>query len=273
MKRHFALALLSLFVLLSSGCAIFGDPTEVDETKGWNVQRIYQAGEDAMRDRDYDKAIKYFQIIESRYPHGRYAMQSQLEVAYAYYKKQDPVAATAAADRFIKLHPHHPNVDYAYYLKGLAVFNERGVVEKITEQQISDRDPKALRDSFLAFKELVNKFPNSKYIKDATQRMTYLVNTLADHELHVAHYYMKRQAYLAAVNRCKYVLTEYPDSPSQEEALIVMISAYDLMGLDDYKQDAMRVLKTNYPNSRFVTGDVPKDQKVWWKFWEPLLGN
>lgn len=273
MKRHFALALLALFTLLSSGCAIFGDPTEVDETKGWNVQKIFDAAEGFMRDRDYDKAIKYFEIIESRYPHGRYAVQSQLDIAYAYYKKQDPVAATAAADRFIKLHPHHPNVDYAYYLKGLAVFNERGIVEKLTEQQISDRDPKALRDSFLAFKDLINKFPESKYVKDATQRMTYLVNTLAEHELHVARYYMKREAYLAAVNRCKYVLTEYPDSPSQEEALVIMISAYDLMGLNDYKQDAMRVLKANYPDSRFLTGAAPKDEKVWWKFWEGILGN
>ncbi|HEY3325543.1 MAG TPA: outer membrane protein assembly factor BamD [Novimethylophilus sp.] len=273
MKRHFALALLSLFTLLSSGCAIFGDPTEIDETKGWGVQKIYAAAEDRMRERDYEKAIKYFEIIESRYPHGRYAMQAQLESAYAYHKKGDPVAANAAADRFIKLHPHHPNVDYAYYLKGLTSFNERGIVEKLTEQEINDRDPKALRESFLAFKELSTRFPNSKYSKDATQRMTYLVNSLAGHELHVARYYMKRQAYLAAVNRCKYVLVEYPDSPSQEEALVIMVSAYDLMGLDDYKKDTLRVLKTNYPQSRFVSGEAPKDEKVWWKFWEGLLGN
>ncbi len=274
MNRNFALAIIFLLALLSSGCAIFGDPTELDETKGWGVQRIFEEAQGRMRDRDFDKAIKYYEIIESRYPHGRYALQAQLEVAYAYYKKGEPAAANAAADRFIKLHPHHPNVDYAYYLKGLTSFNERGIVDKITKQEINDRDPKALRDSFLAFKELVTRYPDSKYIKDATQRMTYLVNSLAEHELHVARYYMKRQAYLAAVNRCKYVLTEYPDSPSQEEALIIMISAYDLMGLDDYKKDTLRVLQTNYPNSQFVKGgDVPKDEKVWWKFWEGLLGN
>lgn len=274
MKRHLALAILSLSTLLFvSGCAIFGDPTEIDETKGWGVQRIYQAAGEAMRDRDYDKAIKYFETIESRYPHGRYAMQAQLESAYAFYKKGEPMAANAAADRFIKLHPHHPNVDYAYYLKGLTSFNERGIVEKITEQEINDRDPKALRDSFMAFKELVTRYPDSKYSKDATQRMTYLVNSLAGHELHVARYYMKRQAYLAAVNRCKYVLVEYPDSPSQEEALVIMISAYDLMGMEDYKNDAIRVLKANYPQSPMLTGNVPKDEKVWWKFWEGLLGS
>lgn len=270
MKRHFALALLVLFM---SGCAIFGDPTEIDETKGWGVQKIYAAATESMRNKDYEKAIKYFSIIESRYPHGKYAVQAQLETAYAYYKKGDAAPAMAAADRFIKMHPHHPNVDYAYYLRGLAVFNERGIVEKLTEQEISDRDPKAQRESFIAFKELVTRYPDSKYVKDATQRMTYLVNNLAAHELHVARYYMKRQAYLAAINRCKYVLEEYPDSPSQEEALIVMISAYDLIGLDDYKKDTLRVLKANYPQSRFLTGDAPKDEKVWWKFWEGLLGE
>jgi outer membrane protein assembly factor BamD len=274
MNRHFTLALIALYAVFLSGCAIFGDPTEIDETKGWSAQKIYSEASVAIKDHDYDKAVKYLEVIESRYPHGKYAVQAQIELPYVYYKKQDPAATIAAADRFIKLHPHHPNVDYIYYLKGLAVFNERGIVEKLTEQEISDRDPKAQRESFLAFKELTTRYPNSKYIKDATLRMTYLVNNLAEHELHVARYYMKRQAYLAAVNRCKYVLTEYPDSPSQEEALVVMISAYDLMGLDDYKQDTLRVLKQNYPNSQFVTGTaVPKDEKVWWKFWEGLLGT
>ncbi len=275
MKFRSTLVLIPVLVFASllSGCAIFGDPTEIDETKGWNVQRIYAEAEANMRDKDYEKAIKYFQVIESRYPHGKYAVQSQLEMAYAYYKKLDPTAAIAAAERFIKLHPHHPNVDYAYYLKGLATFNERGIVEKLTAQDISDRDPKALRDSFASFKELVARYPDSKYAKDATQRMGYLVNTLAEHELHVARYYMKRQAWLAAANRCKFVLEKYPDSPSQEEALVIMVSAYDLMGLDDYKQDALRVLKTNYPQSPFLTGAAPKDEKVWWKFWESLLGK
>ena len=135
--------LLALFVL--SGCSIFGAPTELDDTKGWQADRIYQEGEDRMTDKDYDKAIGYFQKLESRFPHGKYAAQAQLEIAYAQYKKQDPVSCVAAAERFIKLHPNHPNVDYAYYLKGLATFNERGFVEKYTAQEISDRDPKTLK--------------------------------------------------------------------------------------------------------------------------------
>lgn len=276
MKRVFAVVLIS-FGLFSmswlSGCAIFGDPTEVDDTKGWGVQKIFDAGEEKMRDHDYEKAISYFQKIESRYPHGKYAVQSQLEIAYAYYKKPDPTAAIAAADRFIKQHPNHPNVDYAYYLKGLANFNERGMVEKLTEQEISDRDPKSLRESFLSFKDLVARYPNSKYAKDAIQRMGYLVNTLAEHELHVARYYMKREAYLAAINRCKYVLEKYPEAPSQEEALVIMISAYESLGLDDFKQDTLRVLKANYPKSRFLTGEAPEDQKEWWEFWHIFFGT
>jgi outer membrane protein assembly factor BamD len=146
-------------------------------------------------------------------------------------------------------------------------------VEKLTEQEISDRDPKSLRESFLSFKDLIARYPNSKYAKDAIQRMGYLVNTLAEHELYVARYYMKRQAYLAAINRCKFVLQKYPDAPSLEEALIIMISAYDALGLDDYKQDTLRVLKTNYPNSRFLTGEAPEDQSEWWEFWHVLFGK
>lgn len=266
MKHSLAL----IAALLLAGCAIFGDPTEIDETKGWNVQRLYSEADALMRSRDYDKAIGYFQKLESRYPHGRYATQAQLEIIYAHYKLNDPIQTIAAADRFIKLHPNHPNIDYAYYMKGLATFNERGIIEKATKQQISDRDPKTLRESFLALKELITRYPDSRYVKDARMRMTYLVNTLAEHELHVARYYMKRQAYVAAVNRTKFVIENYPETPSVEEALVIMISAYDLLGMEDLKQDATRVLQTNYPQSAMLAKGVPSDQRVWWKFWESL---
>lgn len=266
MKRSLALIL----VLFLNGCAIFGDPTEIDETKGWNVQRLNDEAELSMKSRDYDKAIKYYEVLQSRYPHGRFATNAELQVAYAYYKKLDAAAAIAVADRFIKLHPNHPNLDYVYYLKGLATFNERGIVEKLTAQEISDRDPKSLRESFASFKELTTRYPNSKYAPDAITRMGYLVNALASHEMHVARYYMKRQAYLAAINRCQFVIETYPQTPSVEEALVTMVSAYDLLGIDDLKQDTLRVLKTNYPNSRFSGSGAPNDQRVWWKFWESL---
>jgi outer membrane protein assembly factor BamD len=273
-KRIAASILQLLFVFLAAlflnACAIFGDPTELDDTKGWQAERIYQAGAEKMQDKDYDKAITYFQKLESRFPHGVYATQAQLEIAYAYYKKQDPVSSVAAADRFIKLHPNHPNVDYAYYLKGLSSFSERGIVEKYTAQEISDRDPKALKLSFAAFKELTDRYPKSRYFKDSTQRMVYLVNTLAQHEMHVARYYMKRQAYLAALNRAKYVLEYYPNSNAVEEALVISVSAYDYMDLTDLKEDTLRILKTNYPQNPMVLGKATEDEKIWWKFWESL---
>jgi outer membrane protein assembly factor BamD len=262
--------LILTFTLLLNACAIFGDPTELDDTKGLSAERIYQMGAEKMTDKDYAKAIEYFRKLESRYPHGKFATQAQLETAYAHYKKNDPVLAVAAADRFIKLHPNHPNIDYAYYLKGLAIFTERGIIEKTTKQQISDRDPRAMRDSFMTFKDLVTRFPKSRYTKDATQRMIYLSNSLSDHELHVSRYYMKRQAYLAAVNRTKYVLENYPNSPGVEEALVIQISAYDLLGLDDLKNDTVRILQKNYPNSAMLAKGSPTDERIWWKFWESL---
>ena len=170
-------AFIFIAAISMSACAIFGNPNPLDETKGWSEQRLYATGQEKMVDKNYDKAIEYFQKLESRYPHGAYATQAQLEVAYAYYKKSEPVLCISALDRFIKLHPNHPNLDYAYYLKGLATFNERGVIEKYTGQQINDRDPKTLKVSFAAFKEMTERFPSSRYYKDAAQRMICLLYT------------------------------------------------------------------------------------------------
>eukprot|EP00257_Ricinus_communis_P012928 XP_002539124.2 uncharacterized protein LOC8268512 [Ricinus communis] len=143
-------------------------------------------------------------------------------------------------------------------------------MEKYTKQEINDRDPKTLRVSFNAFKELVERFPTSRYAKDSTQRMVYLVNTLAMHEMHVARYYMQRKAYVAALNRTRYVLETYPNSSSVEDALVTMISAYDAMDMADLKADTLRILKTNYPENPMITGKINEDEKVWWKFWESL---
>lgn len=270
MKQSVAFIAVLLLTTWLSGCSIFGAPTELDETKNWSAQRLFEEAEILMSKRDYEKAIKMFQSLETRYPHGKYAAQAELEISYAYFKRNDPASCIAAADRFIKLHPNHPSIDYAYYIKGLATFTQRGIIEKFTHQGIDDRDPKSLRESFLSLKELVTRYPDSRYVKDAKLRMTYLANSLASNELHVARYYMKRKAYVAAVNRCKYVLENFPDSPSIEEALVISISAYDLMGMDDLKQDMLRVLQTNYPNSKMLGTAVPSEQRDWWKFWESL---
>ncbi len=266
----FTRAFILLAACVLGACAIFGNPNPPDETRGWSEQKLYAVGQETMGDRNYDKAIGYFQKLESRYPHGIYASQAQLEIAYAYYKKSEPVLCLSAVDRFIKLHPNHPSLDYAYYLKGLATFNERGFLEKTTKQEINDRDPKTLRISFNAFKELVERFPNSRYQKDATQRMVYLVNTLAKHEMHVARYYMQRKAYVAALNRARYVLETYPNSNAVEDALVTQVSAYDAMEMTDLKNDTLRILKTNYPENPMITGKINQDEQVWWRFWESL---
>ena len=252
-------------VLTLGGCGLL--PAVKDETAGWSAQKLYGEAKDNLNDGNYERAIKLFETLESRYPFGRYAQQAQLEVAYAYYKDNEPISAIAACDRFIKLHPNHPNVDYAYYLKGLANFNDDlGLLGNLVDQDMSERDPKAARDAFLSFKELVTRFPDSKYAADSTARMKYLVNALASNEVHVAKYYLKREAWVAAANRAKEVLKTYPEAPALEEALAIMVVSYDHLHLTDLRDDAQRVLKLNFPNSPYAKG-VSLEGKAWYRFW------
>jgi outer membrane protein assembly factor BamD len=262
MKRSLALIL----VLWLSGCGLL--PEVQDETRGWSAQKLYSEAKQQMSEGGYEKAIKYFEALEARYPYGRYAQQAQLEVAYAYFKSNEPVSAVAACDRFIKLHPNHPNVDYAYYLKGLVNFNEDlGLLGTLANQDMSERDPKAARESFESFKELATRFPNSKYTPDAVARMKYLVNALASHEVHAARYYFKRGAYVAVVNRGQYVLQRYPQAPATEEALALMVKAYAALGMNDLRDDTMRVMQKNFPDSSYFSGAKKKDGVPWWKLW------
>lgn len=240
---------------------------EVDETKGWSANKLYTEAKSELNDGNYEKAIKYYEKLEARYPYGRFAQQAQLEIAYAYYKDKDVASAIAAAERFIKLHPNHPSVDYAYYLRGLANFNDDlGLLGSLTGQDMTERDPKAAREAFEAFKDLVTRYPNSKYAPDSVQRMNYLVNALASHEIHVARYYMKRTAYVAAANRAQYALKNYPQAPANEEGLLILVNAYDKLGMMDLRNDAERVMKTNFPNSKYLTGKGL--DKPWWTFWQ-----
>jgi len=251
--------------LTLGGCGLL--PEVIDETAGWSAQKLYAEAKDNLNSGNYERAVKLFETLEARYPFGRYAQQAQLEVAYAYYKDNEPISAIAACDRFIKLHPNHPNVDYAYYLKGLANFNDDlGLLGKLVDQDLSERDPRAARDAFLAFKELVTRFPDSKYAEDSTARMKYLVNALASNEVHVAKYYLKRKAWVAAANRAKEVLKTYPEAPALEEALAIMVIAYDKLKLTDLRDDAQRVLTLNFPGSRYAKG-VNTEGKAWYRFW------
>jgi outer membrane protein assembly factor BamD len=248
-------------------CASFKD--DYDETKGWSAAKLYSEAKSNLNDRNYDQAVKFYQKLEARYPYGRFAQQAQIEVAYAHYRQGEPALAVAAADRFIKMHPNHPNVDYVYYLKGLAHFNEDlGILGFVGNQDMTERDPKAAIESFDAFKELVARHPDSKYTPDAVARMKYLVNALASHEVHVARYYLKRSAYVAAANRAQYSLKTYPTAPANEEGLLIMVKSYDALGMRDLRDDAERVMLKNFPDSIFLKRGVGATTRGrWWELW------
>ena len=251
-----------------AGCGTTAEPP--DETAGWSAQRLYGEARDAMTARDWPKAIKYLQKLEARYPYGRYAQQAQLELGYAHWKDGERASAVAAADRFIKLYPTHPNVDYAWYLKGLINFHElAGALSWLTTPDMSDRDPKASREAFLAFKEVVARFPDSPYAEDSAARMRYLLNALAANEVHVAKYYMKRGAYLAAANRAQYAIQHYAQAPALEEAVFVLVLAYDRLGMNDLRDAADRVMRTNFPDSKYLKAGGLRKDAPWWRLWDP----
>jgi outer membrane protein assembly factor BamD len=260
--------LAALLLLTLAACGGFN--SSEDETLGWSAQKLYGEAKDAMASKEWPKAIKYLEKLEARYPYGRYAQQAQLEVAYCHWKDNERASAVAAADRFIKLYPNHPNVDYAWYLKGLINFNETlGVLWQLTSPDISDRDPRGARDAFVAFKEVITRFPDSKYAEDSAARMRYLINSLASYEVHVARYYMRRGAYLAAANRAQYAIKTYQTAPAVEEAVFVLAKAYDALGMEALRDDTTRVMRTNFPNSRFLSGKEIRPDVPWWRIWDP----
>jgi len=255
-----------LFITLFgiSACGIL--PEQVDETKKWSAAQLYEESKHDLSNGNYDGAIKKLEKIESRYPFGTYAQQAQIDIPYIYYKQGDQPQALAAIERFIKLHPNHDNLDYIYYLRGLVNFNDRiSLLQSLSKQDITERDPKATREAFDAFKVLVTRFPNSQYTPDALLRMKYLVNSMAQYDLHVAKYYYRRGAYLAAANRAQSAIKEYPDAPAIEEALFVLYNSYDQMGLLTLRDDTKRIVKQNFPNSTYT--EVNKEGKSWWQPW------
>ena len=240
--------LLATMLLVLQGCASV-DSTDLPENI--TAAEIYKEAKKHLTDTNYEDAIKLYEQIESRFPYGKYAQRAQLEIAYAYYKDNEPETAILSANRFIKLHPNHPNVDYAYYLKGLAAFDvNSSFFSNLFNQDAAERDPKAARQAFLYFAELVKRFPKSQYRNDSIKRMTLLRQNLARYEVFVAKYYLKRNAHLAAVNRAKYVLQHYPKTKSVPDALAVMVTGYRKLGLKDLEKDAMRVLQLNHPNHK-----------------------
>ncbi|OLU29541.1 outer membrane protein assembly factor BamD [Pseudomonas sp. PA15(2017)] len=231
---------------------------------------LYQQAQQDLDNGSYTSAVTKLKALESRYPFGRYAEQSQLELIYANYKNAEPEAARAAAERFIRLHPQHPNVDYAYYLKGLASFDQdRGIVARFLPLDMTKRDPGAARDSYNEFAQLTNRYPNSRYAPDAKQRMIYLRNLLAAYEIHVAHYYLTRHAYVAAANRGRYVVENFQESPSVGDGLAVMVEAYQRLTLNDLAATSLETLRLNYPDhsslksGEFVPQEEAADERSW----------
>jgi outer membrane protein assembly factor BamD len=260
----------SLLAVLAAALIAACSSNPDDETIGWSAQRLYGEAKDAMSGKDWPRAIRYLEKLEARYPYGRFAQQAQLEIAYAHWKDQERASAIAAVDRFIKMYPNHANADYAWYLKGMINFNDQyGMLSNLATPDMSDRDPKSTRESFAAFKEVVTRYPDSRYAADSGARMRYLVNALASHEVHVARYYMKRGAYLAAANRAQYAIQHYSQAPAVEEAVFVLVLAYDRLGMNDLRDAADRVMRANFPDSRYLKAGGARKDVPWWRLWDP----
>jgi outer membrane protein assembly factor BamD len=245
--------------MLITGCAGIKNPT-----KDWDAKRFYDEAQQAMADSKYELAITRFEDLEARFPYGRYAQQAQLEIIYAYFKNTQGPLAIEAADRFIRLHPTHPHVAYAYYLKGLVnVPRHQGLAKYLnTGDDTQRRDPKSVEEAYLAFKEVVERFPDSHYARDASRRIAYLSNEIAKHEISVARFYLNEDAYVAAVNRSKFVLENFQSTPSVEDALGIQAMAYQRMGLTELMRDTVQVLELNFPNSKYFEDiNAPEGKK------------
>jgi outer membrane protein assembly factor BamD len=251
--------------ILLSGCA----DSNYDPTKGWSVDKLYNEAKDEMAAGGYEKAIGLYEKLEGRAAGTPLAQQAQLDKAWAQYKTNEPVQAVATLDRFIRLHPASPALDYALYLKGLVNFNDNlGWFSSLAEQDLAERDPKQAKESFEAFRELTTRFPDSKYSPDARLRMAFIKNSLARSDVHVARFYFERGAYVAAINRAQTTVQDFRDVPAVEEALYIMVQSYDKLGMTQLRDDTKRVLNATYPDSKFVKPDTQTTKKSWWKIWK-----
>ncbi len=255
--------MLALFGLLS-GCS----STPNDPTSAWSPERIYTEAREEVSGGAWDRAAMLFEKLEGRAAGTTLAQQAQIEKAYAQFRASEKIQAIATLDRFLKLHPASPALDYALYLKGLINFNDNlGLFSSITRQDLSERDQKAAKDSFESFKELTTRFPDSKYSAEARQRMTYIVNTLASYEVHVARYYFGLGAYVAAANRAQIALADYPGVPALQEALEILAKSYEALGMIALRDDTQRILEKNYPQAAAIKAQKLAKDSPWWKLW------
>ncbi len=259
-------ALLAL--ALSAALAACGTAPQ-DEYANVNSDKLYADAKQEQSDGNFETAVKMLEKVEARASGTLLAQQAQLDLAYAYHRSGEKALALAKLERFIRLHPTSPAMDYAYYLQGLINFNEDlGLFGRLARQDLAERDQQASRDAYESFKQVVDRYPESKYAEDARLRMNHVVNSLAAGEVHVARYYLRRGAFLAAANRAQQAIKDYPQSPAIEEALYIMSRAYDQLGLVQLRDDAVLVLKQSFPESTHLSGDGLKaDEEPWWQLW------
>lgn len=263
--------LVAAAALALGGCGLL--PEQQDETRDWSAERFYTEASSALREGNYDTAIKYYEGLDARYPYGRYAQQSKLDLAYAYYKSDEPDAALETLDRFIQLYPTSPAVAYAFYLKGIVNFHRTlGFLERFVPTDTSQRDPGAATDAYNDFMEVVRRFPQSEYARDARRRIIFLRNNLARNEVHIAQYYMDRGAYLAAAKRAGGVIENYQRTPAIQDALTIMIDAYTRLGMNDLAEDTRRVLALNIEQGTLVpeTSEEETDDTLIEQLWDYL---
>ena len=249
LRRSVAELILVVIFVSTSGCGLFGGKDEDELPENWPEDKLYLAAKDALASGQCSGAIEHYERLQTRYPFGPYAAQAQLELAYCHYKSDDPAAALGAVDRFLQLNPTHPHTDYAYYLRGLANFDTgRSLSTRVISRDPSQRDPGAALTSFTDFSTLIQEFPKSRYVEDAELRMRHLRNTLAQHEINVANFYMRRGAFVAAANRARNVVENFQQTPAMPEALVLLAKSYKVLEMNDLSDDALRVLELNYPN-------------------------
>jgi outer membrane protein assembly factor BamD len=264
-RSTLSVVVVAAALLAAAGC---GSPPKEDPNSTQAVEKLYAEGKDELASGAFDRAAKIFERVEGRAAGTLLAQQAALDLAYAQYKGNERATALATLDRFIKLNPSSPALDYAYYLRGIVNFNDNlGVLAALSRQDLSERDQQASRESYQSFKQVAEQFPQSRYAGDAKQRMDYIVNALAEYEVHVARYYFRRGAYVAAANRAQQTVLEFQQAPANEEALYIMVASYERLGLEQLRADAERVLTKNFPTSPYLKGGVREKQKAWWQFW------
>jgi outer membrane protein assembly factor BamD len=264
--RHAAAGFVAALVL--AGC---GTTRDRDTAGGENLEKLYAEAKSDLAGGAWDRAIKTLERIDARATGTLLGQQALLDMAYAQWRSAERTTALATVDRFIKMHPSSPAFDYALYLRGLMNFSDgTGLLGRLSGQSIAERDQRASRDAWQSFNQLVTQYPASRYAEDARLRMDYIVNALAEHEVSVARYYLRRGAYLAAANRARQAVTELDRAPAAEEGLAIMAESYDRLGLNELRDAAQRVLRTNFPRSRFLASSSPSTSpqaRPWWRVW------